>query len=338
MAPLRVDASIHDMNTAIKATVTVGATAVAKTPLVISGTTLPADSNTEVTINGQPATVLFSTNGRIAVAMPGAVAVNTPLSVVVKNNRGGTSPAAPLLVSPVISSLSAGTGSTNVGQVVTVYGAGFTQAPVINFATTPAAVLDFGFGWAKVVVPAAAAGESDVTALVNGVAAKCISDVTLAAAEETTFACPKYKYDAALVAAVTSVSATTVSAGDSLTIQGTFPVEQNAVLVFAEGSECKITSISETEAVCTVSDDAVAGDYTNAYLRFAAGASAPITVTVSLTAALASNVASGTTGGAELEFTGAGFGAASSTAPILIQSGGQDICQTIGYTSLQSCL
>eukprot|EP00658_Telonema_sp_P-2_P068260 TRINITY_DN571_c0_g1_i3.p1 TRINITY_DN571_c0_g1~~TRINITY_DN571_c0_g1_i3.p1 ORF type:complete len:2031 (+),score=696.02 TRINITY_DN571_c0_g1_i3:420-6512(+) len=215
-----------------------------QTSVAILGENLP--DGAMVTLDGSACDRVYS--GRDIVVcdlITSATASGSSHTVSLTSANGATT--ATKTLKPVVTGLSASTGSSSGNHVVTILGGGFTGSIVATIGASACTIVSFSFGEIVCIVPAGS-GSQIVSVTVGGAPTECASfnraDANTAA---ITYVCPSYTY----TAPATTTTAVSVS-GATVTLTGTgFPTTVSTSDVMLLGTtRCPITSVSATQVTC----------------------------------------------------------------------------------------
>ena len=222
---------------------------------------------------------------------------------------------------PVVTSLSAASGSVSGNHVITIFGGGFTGTVAASIGASACSVLSFAFDRIVCVVPAGT-GTQAVTVTVNGAATACASfNGADANTNGISYVCANYTYT---TAATTTTSAS--ASGSFVSLVGTgFPSTTAGAVMYLGTYACPVTAVTSTQATCDASQIPAGTLSVIASFPTTGGAGAAQSVTLALTAgATPSQV--GSLGNARITITGTGFGA---SGALTVQASGSDACASI---------
>ncbi|CAF2963963.1 unnamed protein product [Rotaria sp. Silwood2] len=197
--------------------------------------------NTHVTIDGQPCNVTSSSNSSITCNVGNIQAGNH--SIVASIDGVGTIVSSPILTSvAAISSVAPTSGSTYGGILLTINGNGFANSSSniqVTIGSSICSIVQTTPGQVQCTVPAQGSNASPATIHVisNGI---------------TFPGSFTFTYNSASTPAITSISPTSGTAGQTLTISGSNFVN-NQTSVSIGGATCTIISVSSSSITCTIS-------------------------------------------------------------------------------------
>ncbi|XP_021369085.1 fibrocystin-L-like isoform X2 [Mizuhopecten yessoensis] len=213
------------------------------TTLTITGKRMGGStSDVSVTVGGEVCTVTDADTTIVKCTISAVPVGAQPLVLDVAQKGRAKHDPSPVTVTSqsVISSVSPVVGSTNGGTVVTILGNGFTDNTRVTIDSIDCPVASVSLS--KIVFTTAAhSAANDLDLIV--------------ASGGTTYAAEKFSFTVGATPVISSVSPTSGSSGDTVTLSGTnfgATIADNAVTL--GGRACTLTSATTTEIVCTVGD------------------------------------------------------------------------------------